>query len=101
LALLLDSVKKVNLIVASHEIGHWVLDLRGIRLQANYDDRNGPFEYLLGSLASHPALYVLQRNLGHDPQKTIDSRAAYDIAVLSKQTEPNDEKAHIHGANVR
>jgi hypothetical protein len=98
LALLLDSVKKVDLIVASHEIGHWVLHLQGIRLPANYDARNGPIEVLLGSLASHPSVYVLQRSLGHDPQKTIDSRAAYDIAVLSRSAEPNDEKAHIFRA---
>jgi hypothetical protein len=81
LALLLDSIKKLNMLVATHELGHWVLKLQGLKSLVNYDERNGRTEILLSSLASHSALYALQRSLGHEPQKEIDKRASYDIGV--------------------
>jgi hypothetical protein len=100
LALLLNSVKKLDMLIVTHELGHWVLKLQGLKSLANYDDRNGRTEVLLGSLASHSALYVLQRSLGHDPQKEVDRRASYDIGVLSRSAEPSDEQMRIQKALI-
>lgn len=100
LALLLENTKKLNAVITTHEIGHWVLKLQGLKSMSNGDDPNGSIEISLNSMASHSALYVLQRSLGHEPQNEIDKRAGYNIAVLSRSTEPFDEKVRVSKAMV-
>jgi hypothetical protein len=100
LMLLLDSVKKLDLIIVTHELGHWVLKMQGLKSISDRNDPNSHTECLLNSLASHSALYVLQRSLGHEPQKVIDKRAAFNIGLLSSSIEPVDEKLQIQNALV-
>lgn len=95
LVLLLESVEKLDMIIVTHELGHWVLKLKGLKVMANYSD-SGYLE--LSSLCSHPALYVLQRSIRHDPQKEIDRRVAHDIAFLPRKIETSDEKTNTEKA---
>ena len=41
---------------------------------------------------------VLQRSLGHDPQKEIDQRVTHDIAFLRTKIETADEETNIKNA---
>ena len=100
LALLFENTKELNEVIITHEIGHWVLKLQGLKSMCNGDDPNGSIEIALNSMASHSALYVLQRSLGHEPQKEIDKRAGYNVAILSRSTEPFDEKERIRKSIV-
>lgn len=101
LALLLESGKKSDMIIVTHELGHWVLRLQGFKVLVNVNDRKMHSEDRYGELSSlctHPALYILQRRLGLDPQKEIDKRTAHDIAFLLRKTETNDEKTNTEAA---
>jgi hypothetical protein len=83
LYVLVDSFPRLRPIVISHEIGHWVLILRGFRaLQCI--PRNIFRESLLNSLAGHPSLFRLQKQLGDDPQNEIDLRCGYDRRQFSR-----------------
>lgn len=72
LALWLDSLKDVNLIVVTHEIGHWVLKLQGFPAMIYPPDRHSNTEILLNSLIQHPPLYTLQKSIGHNPQAEVN-----------------------------
>lgn len=94
LVMLLENIKKLNMIVVTHELGHWILRLQGLIELENKHDK---YNYLC-SLCSHPALYELQRSFGHEPQKEIDRRVNHDIALLRGAIEPNDEKLRLEKA---
>lgn len=98
LALWLDSLDSVSSIIVTHEIGHWVLKLQGVKGVRNGSDPNSDTEILLNTMSQHPALYSLQRSIGHEPQKEIDKRTAQRLAILSKTTETVDEKTHLENA---
>ena len=101
MVLLLESAKKLDMIIVTHELGHWVLRLQGLKVIVNKNDTDiySKSSYSeLSSLCSHPALYRLQRSLGHDPQKVIDKRAAHDMAFLLRKVEANNEKTNIGDA---
>lgn len=95
LLLLLEDTKKLDMLIVTHEIGHWFLNLQGLKVIENKNDNS--YDYL-SSLCSHPALYKLQRSFGHEPQKEIDRRAAHNIAMLGYKTETADEKTNIKSA---
>jgi hypothetical protein len=68
--------------IITHEIGHWILKLRGYQnLACKPRHPRGP---LLNDIASHVPLYALQRSIGHDPQTEIDSRTDHDIELCSE-----------------
>jgi hypothetical protein len=90
--LILASTKKIDMIIVTHELGHSVIKLQGLKMLMYRNDRS---YWDLGELCSHPALYVLQRSLGHDPQKEIDRKVAHDIASLRTKIETADEKTNI------
>jgi len=95
LGLFLEDISNINYMIVTHELGHWILKLQGIKGVVNNDETFGEahfgesIENLLNSLCSHPALYTLQRSLGHEPRKLIDSRANHDIVLVSKINEPD------------
>lgn len=86
LVLWLDSLSNVKPILVTHEIGHWVLKLQGFCTFLYQADRHNNVEIILNSMAHHPALYALQRSLGHEPQVEIDSRSRSDIKLFSKKS---------------
>lgn len=98
LTLWLDSFSNVNPIVITHEIGHWVLKLQGVRGFIYQPQPHSNVEILLNSFAHHPLLYALQRSLGHEPQPEIDSRALNDITVFSEKKETRDTQSWIANA---
>ncbi len=79
-------------------MAHWVLKLQGREAVINLADLNSEIEISLNSLCSHPAVYKLQRELGHEPQREINSRANHDIAIISNVAEPTEIKRQIQEA---
>jgi hypothetical protein len=100
LVLFMENTIKLNFIIISHELGHWVLKLQGREAVINHSDFHSEIEIFLNSLCSHPAVYKLQREMGHEPQSEIDSRANHDIAIISRYTEPTEIKLQIRSALV-
>jgi hypothetical protein len=98
LVLWLESVNKLDPIILTHEIGHRVLILQGMRAYEYTPNPNCDIETLLNSLAHHPHLYALQRRLGHEPQNEIDSRAEHDIHLFSKDREQRGRDVWIQNA---
>ena len=100
LMLLLESVRPFDLMILTHELGHWVLRLQGQKVMMNTtNDLEKKRDYSeFSSLCTHPALHKLQKNLGHDTQKMIDKKVDFDIALLKTKTENNDEKSQVEEA---
>jgi len=98
LVLWLDSFSNVDRRIITHELGHWVLNLKGYRSLIYKDDRN--LDIFLNSLCSHPQLYSLQKSLGHNPQDIIDDRAKSNIDVFKKDKEPTNKTLIIKNALI-
>jgi len=95
LRLFLDSTSHLNYVIVTHEIGHWILKLQGVKGVRNDEESGearyeGGIEMSLNNLCSHPALYKLQRSMGHEPQSEIDRRANHNIVGVSKTAEKDD-----------
>lgn len=84
LVLLFDQLWSDEDVITTHELGHWVLKLQGFRMIQFAPKPNSDTELSFNSMCHHPALYSLQRTLGHEPQKEIDSRARNDLKLLNK-----------------
>jgi len=95
LGVLLDSFTNLDLLVVTHEIGHWVLKLKGFQGLNNSSVSFNDIKGLLNSLAHHPPLYELQKSIGHNPQNEIDSRTNHNCTVFSNDKELNNAKAQI------
>ena len=89
LSVWVESFPALKPIVMSHEVGHWVLNLRGFRGMLHCP-RHSDTEVLLNSLASHPPLYRLQREAGHDPQAEIDSSCDQNSRLFSQPGRINE-----------
>jgi hypothetical protein len=93
LKLWLENFPNPNMIILTHEIGHWVLKLQGYQnLACKPADQfgRGP---LLNDVAVHIPLYALQRSIGLNPQTEIDLRTDHDILLCSEaQGEAVDDK---------
>ena len=88
LALLLDvSTGPIEEVIITHELGHWVLKLQGFIAIRHVSSPNDNLEVLIASMAEHPALYALQRSIGHEPQTEINSRAKHNLALFSRDLE--------------
>ena len=85
LALWLDSLSNVTSIIVTHEIGHWVLKLQGFCGMIYKPKIHCDIEIALNTMAHHSPLYALQRSLGHEPQRMIDSRTDHNIKIFSKE----------------
>jgi len=90
LALWLDSIAPPDLLMVTHELGHWVLKLQKFRGLLSYPKKNNNIEIMLNSLAHHVPLYNLQKKCGHEPQTEINSRALHNLDLFSKDEEPYD-----------
>lgn len=78
----LETIKPIDYQLLTHEIGHWILNLREFQVVHFKED---PFiGSLINSLSQHRALYKLQRSMNIDPQNSIDERAQYYISLFSK-----------------
>lgn len=98
--LALETLNSIDEVLITHELGHWVLRLQGFESLQNEHKRNGSTEMHLNSLAQHPALYALQRELGHEPQTEIDSRAAHNLKLVrsgefDRSRAPVDDALHL------
>jgi hypothetical protein len=94
----LENTSSVDAQVLTHEIGHWVLKLKGFEGIRMYDD-SMTSGFIL-SLSQHRALYELQRSVGIDPQTLIDDRARDHILPFRKDDEPHDRRKNIDQALV-
>jgi len=85
----LESINPIDYQLMIHEIGHWILNLRGFKTI-----RIKEYSFigsLINSLAQHRPLYELQRSLSIDPQKSIDYRATEYVLLFS---DPNNSDDH-------
>lgn len=83
LVLLFDNTESIDDILLTHELGHWVLELMGFKGVRNPSAPHSNEEIMLNSMSQHPALYTLQRSLGHDPQAEIDNRARHNLSRIN------------------
>jgi hypothetical protein len=103
LGLFLDNTSCLNYILVTHELGHRILQLQGIKGVRN-DEESGKAKYeggtemLLNNLCSHPALYRLQRSMGHEPQSEIDRRANHNRVGVSKNAGKDDPLRQVKDA---
>lgn len=91
LVLLFENTDQIEPVLLTHELGHWVLELMGFKGVRNPNEPHSDQEIMLNSMSQHPALYTLQRSLGHDPQAEIDKRARHNLSrikSLSLATSP-------------
>ena len=94
----LESLSDVKYIIITHEIGHWILKLRGFQPFMVRGRENSDIEIFLNSMAEHPPLYALQRSIGHEPQAEIDSRCLHNIKLFSKCKEAQQREVRIRNA---
>jgi hypothetical protein len=83
----LEKPKSFDPLIITHEIGHWILMIKGFKGLVNKYNRQTGIDINMNSLAHHLPLYKLQRELGHDPQKLIDTRAKTNLNNLTKGPE--------------
>lgn len=83
LVLLLDDPASIQDVLITHELGHWALELVGFKGVRNPSEPHSSAEIMLNSMSQHPALYALQRSLGHDPQTEIDKRARHNLSRMT------------------
>jgi hypothetical protein len=98
LVLWLEPLSDVKDIIITHEIGHWILKLRGFQAFQRIRQEHSNTEIMLNSMAQHPPLYALQRSFGHEPQDEIDSRCIHNIKLASKQKETKQREMWVHNA---
>lgn len=94
----LESLSDIKYIIITHEIGHWILKLRGFQPFMVRGRENSEIEIFLNSMAEHPPLYALQRSIGHEPQAEIDSRCLHNIKLFSKVKEAQQREVRIRNA---
>ena len=83
----LENPKSFDPLLITHEIGHWILMIKGFKGLVNKYNRQSGIDINMNSLAQHPPLYKLQRDEGHDPQKMIDARAKTNLNNLTRGPE--------------
>ncbi|BAS31233.1 hypothetical protein [Dehalococcoides mccartyi] len=87
LVLWFDSVDPIKPLLVSHELGHYVLALRGNKFLVDPGRTYGEIVINLNSLVQHPPLFALQRSIGHEPQEMIDLKAQNDYDYLNQNKE--------------
>jgi hypothetical protein len=98
LLLLMDSLPRVNGIIATHELGHWVLKLQGFKMLKYKGHENSNTENFLNSMIQHPPLYCLQRSVGHNPQDEVDSRCLHNLRLFSQEKEVKAKQVWVLNA---
>lgn len=83
----LQNPKSFDPLIITHEIGHWILMINGFKGLVNKFNRQTGLDINMNSLAHHPPLYKLQREMGHEPQRMIDSRAKFNLNNLTRGPE--------------
>ena len=83
----LENPKSFDPLLITHEIGHWILMVKGFKGLVNKYNKQSGVDINMNSLAQHPPLYKLQRDIGHDPQKMIDTRAKNNLNILLRGPE--------------
>ena len=92
LTLWLESVYPLEPILVTHELGHWILVLRGYKTLVDPGRTFGDIVVNLNSLAHHPPLFTVQRSLGHEPQDMIDHETKNDIDYYNEQKERDSQR---------
>jgi len=87
LCLWLNDFPRVEQILITHELGHWIMRLKGYKaIRSNTISKRK--NIMLHSLCDHPVLYKIQRDIGHDPQNMIDIRSIRDLRFVNKIASP-------------
>lgn len=100
LVLAFDRGRTIEDVLMTHEIGHQVLHLQNFEVLLDTKKTHSFEETCVNSMAHHPALYALQRSLGHDPQAMIDNRVEHLIREFSKRRELAEDPALVLGTVI-
>jgi len=100
LVLWFDSVYPLKPLLVTHELGHWILVLRGYKMLVDPARTYGDIVINLNSMAHHPPLFTLQRSLGHEPQDMIDLKTKNDIVYFNKEKERNSQRWISDALNI-
>ena len=92
LVLWLEDVRPFDPIIVTHEIGHWILCLRGYKTFVDSNNISSENVISLNSLIQHPSLFALQRSLGHEPQDMIDSQTENDTNFYNEFKERDSRR---------
>lgn len=87
LIVVVNDFNNVPYAVFAHEVGHWILKLKGYKGLLNRKDKQGLLAAHVNDLCTHPPVWKLIKESGLDPQGEIDDRAKYDINLLQTSTE--------------
>ncbi|GAH00073.1 unnamed protein product, partial [marine sediment metagenome] len=98
LVLWFENLNQVEMVIITHELGHWILFLQGFKAFATSKKEYKKIEIYLNSTAQHPALYILQKSIGHNPQIEIDNRVKNNIELFSRESEPLEENIKIRNS---
>ena len=100
LVLWFDSVYPLQPLLVTHELGHWVLALRGYKFLVDPARTYGDIVINLNSMAHHPPLFTLQRSLGHEPQDMIDLKTKNDIDYFNREKEQDFQRWVSDALNI-
>ena len=92
----LETINPIDYQLMTHEIGHWILNLRGFKTICIKEDLF--IGSLINSLAQHRPLYELQCSLSIDPQKSIDYRATEYVLLFSDPDNSADHRSSMADA---
>jgi hypothetical protein len=94
LVLWLESIEPLDSLLVSHELGHFILNLRGFKCLIDSYSPSSEIGGVLNSFAHHPPLFSFQRSFGQEPQVMIDTKVLNDVLVYEGDTILS-EKYHI------
>lgn len=100
LMILLDNLQPAKFLLITHEIGHCILKFNGFYPSVYKPHPNSNIQILLNSLSEHVPLYKLQKELGHNPQEEIDSRAKHNINLFNKEVESSNKDIWIQNSLI-
>lgn len=100
LVLWFDSVYPLQSLLVTHELGHWILVLRGYKMLVDPARTYGDIVINFNSMAHHPPLFTLQRSLGHEPQDMIDLKTKNDIVHFNEEKERNSQRWISDALNI-
>jgi hypothetical protein len=87
LAVVVNSVKRFDPLIVSHEIAHWVLKLQGYSAYSYNSDAQSNISIFFNSMLQHPAIYKLQIDFGDNPFTEVSARTQNDINLLRQVPE--------------
>lgn len=95
LTVVLNDLSKPKPAVLSHEVGHWILKLKGYKGVRKEEDPHGLIVAHINNLFTHRPVWKLVKEMGIDPNQEIFSAGAGMIDSLLIRSEPSDYQQQV------